>query len=103
MGHAFYTCSGLISVTIGSSVTSIGESVFHGCLSLSSITCLAATAPTVKSGAFGDSDTSYTGFDTHDQGINKLKVPTGATGYDTGYWKDPLQNSSKCGFTIEYI
>lgn len=25
----------------------------------------------------------------------------GSTGYDTGYWLDPLQNASKCGFTLE--
>lgn len=44
-----------------------------------------------------------TSHNTYDQGINKLKVPTGAIGYDTSYWLDPLQNSDKCGFTIEYI
>lgn len=32
-----------------------------------------------------------------------LYVHKGATGYDTGYWKDPLQNADKCGFTLKYI
>jgi hypothetical protein len=29
-------------------------------------------------------------------------VPYEATGYDSGYWLDPLQNASKCGFTLKY-
>ena len=36
------------------------------------------------------------------QGVNMLYVPQGATGYDAGYWLDPLQNATKCGFTISY-
>jgi len=32
-----------------------------------------------------------------------LKVPQGATGYDSEAWLDPLQNADKCGFHIEYI
>ena len=100
---AFQNCRGLTSVTIGSSVTSISSSVFYGCTSISSITCLATKAPTVSSGTFGSSANYYTGRNTYNQGINKLKVPSGATGYNTSYWADPLQNSSKCGFTIEYI
>ena len=101
MSHAFYICSRLTSVTIGSSVTSIGEFVFHGCSSLSSITCLATTAPVVYSSTFGSG--GYAGNNTHDQGVNKLYIPAGATGYDTGAWLDPLQNAEKCGFTIELL
>ena len=26
-----------------------------------------------------------------------------ATGYDDGYWNDPLQEPTKCGFNIQYI
>ena len=61
------------------------------------------SAPIVSSGTFGNSTDSYTGRNTYDQGINKLYVPTGATGYDSGYWADPLQDLTKCGFTLEYI
>ena len=35
---AFYNCSGLTSVTIGNSVTSIGNSAFRDCSGLTSIT-----------------------------------------------------------------
>ena len=35
--YAFYNCSGLTSVTIGNSVTSIGDSAFRGCSGLTSI------------------------------------------------------------------
>ncbi|MBQ5642624.1 MAG: leucine-rich repeat domain-containing protein, partial [Bacteroidaceae bacterium] len=36
--YAFYYCSGLTSVTIGNSVTSIGSSAFRGCSGLTSVT-----------------------------------------------------------------
>lgn len=99
---AFDSCRGLTSVSIGNSVTSIGNWAFDSCSNLSLITCLATIAPTVESSTFGSND-RYAGRNTYNQEINKLKVPQGATGYDTGYWADPLQNSDKCGFTIEYI
>ena len=88
--RAFAGCTGLTNITIPDSVTSIGYYAFRVCSNLISITCLATTAPTVDPYAFGDSDTSYAGRNTYSQGINKLKVPAGATGYDTGTWKDPL-------------
>ena len=99
----FENCSNLTSITIPNSVTSIGTYAFRGCTDLTSIQCLATTAPTVDSGTFGSYDDNYTGRNTYNQGINKLKVPTGATGYDAGAWKDSLQNAEYCGFTIEYI
>ena len=101
--YAFFGFSSLTSIIIPESVTSIGDSVFKSCANLTSITCLATTAPTIESGTFGNSDTNYTGLNTHDQGVNKLYIPAGATGYDTGVWLDPLQNAEKCGFTIELL
>ena len=89
-GWAFDFCGKLTSIEIPDSVTSLGNGTFRTCYSLSSIKCLATTAPTVGLKTFGDSTNYYTGRNTYDQGINKLKVPTGATGYNTGAWADPL-------------
>ena len=102
-GGAFYGCTSLSSIQLPTSLISIGNSAFTNCTSLSSITCNRMSAPTVQKNAFGYLNKSYTGRNTYDQGINKLYVPTGATGYDSSYWADPLQDASKCGFTIEYI
>ena len=103
--YMFSQCSGLTSITIPKGVTSIGSRAFSGCTTLSSITSLITSAPTVQSGhnTFGNFDSNYTGRNTYSTGNNVLKVPQGATGYDTGAWLDPLQSSTKCGFHIEYI
>ena len=101
--RAFLGCSKLKSVTIGNGVTSIGDWEFSECKNLSSITSFRTSAPSVKSYTFGSSSRNYTGQNTYSSGNNVLKVPQGATGYDSSYWLDPLQNSTKCGFHIEYI
>ena len=62
-GEAFYwyyngedwvqsPCTTLTSVTIPNSVTSIGNYAFYGCSSLTSVTCLAETAPSLGSNVF---------------------------------------------------
>lgn len=66
------------------------------------------TAPTLYSNTFhtyvyhsdGTKESVYTGGNTASTGENTLYVPADATGYDTGYWLDPLQNAEKCGFTL---
>ena len=98
----FASCSALTSITIPNSVTSLGNNCFYGCRALTSIYSLRSTAPGLASNPFGASSTTYTGRTTYDQGVNMLYVPQGATGYDAGYWLDPLQNATKCGFTISY-
>ena len=95
---AFYDCRNLTSITIPSSVTSIGGSAFSSCSNLEIMNCLCSSAPTVNNLTFGDSSSNYTGKDV--AGTKTLYVPAGATGYDTGYWLDPLQNAEKCGFTL---
>lgn len=102
-GGAFGGCFGLTSLTIPDGVTSIGNSAFADCSALSSITSLRTSAPTVQSYTFGSSESNYTGRNTYSSGDNVLKVPQGATGYDSGAWLDPLQDATKCGFHIEYI
>ena len=49
---AFELCYHLSSVTIPSGVTSIGSNAFYNCTSLSSITVLATTPPTLGGNAF---------------------------------------------------
>ena len=95
--EAFEDCRGLTSITIPSNVTSIGYSTFSGCFKIETINCLCSSAPTVADSTFG-SASSYVGKDV--TGTKTLYVPAGATGYDTGYWLDPLQNAEKCGFTL---
>ena len=50
--NAFNGCSGLTSITIPNSVTSIGDSAFNNCSGLASVTVEATTPPTLGSGAF---------------------------------------------------
>ena len=58
IGDYAFSRSSLTSVTIGESVTSIGGSAFAYCSKLTSITCKAATPPTLGSYAFHDISTS---------------------------------------------
>ena len=48
---AFYNCSGLISVTIGNGVTSIGEQAFRNCTGLTSVT-IPDSVTSIGGGAF---------------------------------------------------
>ena len=92
----------LRSVTLPYNVSSIGGDAFTGCSNLKTILCYNSQAPSSSSNTFGSSATNYTGLNSSATGENILYVPQGATGYDTGVWLDPLQNSDKCGFTISY-
>ena len=97
-GSAFYKCDNLKSVTIGKGITKIGAAAFENCKNLNIITCKALTAPTVSPNTFGSSTLNYTGCNTLDP--NVLYVPANSTGYEIGYWLDPLCNADKCGFTL---
>lgn len=55
-GNVFASCHGLTEITIPSSVTSIGNSSFFDCGSLTSVTCLPETPPSLGSGVFAISD-----------------------------------------------
>jgi surface protein len=106
MKFMFDDCSSLTSLDLSSfdtsSVTNI-DYMFSGCKNLKTIKLGDMTANTKASKyTFGNSYSSYVGYNSRSTGENKLYVPVGATGYDTGYWLDPLQNTSKCGFTVVY-
>lgn len=100
--YCFDSCANLASITIPASVTSIGDSSFNKCTALTTIYSLRSAAPSISGYPFGSYSSYYTGRNTYNQGVNMLYVPQGATGYDAGQWLDPLQNATKCGFTISY-
>ena len=97
--YMFYNCR-MEEITIPANVASIDSNCFLQCLALKSITCMRATAPSVQANSFGNAESNYTGRDAYNTGENRLYVPSGATGYDSGAWLDPLCNSDKCGFTL---
>ena len=74
------------------------DNLLSGCVAVREIIAPWATAPVVQSNSFGTASSSYTGISSTGQKI--LYVPAGATGYDSSYWLDPLQDASKCGFTL---
>jgi hypothetical protein len=88
----------LHSITIGNGITSIGSRVFLGCNSVDVLTMKAPIAPTLDENPFSGSNKYFMGYNS--RGSNIFYVPSGSTGYDTGYWLDPLQNAAKCGFTL---
>ncbi len=77
MSYKYRACSGLTSVTIGNSVTSIGDRAFDGCSGLTSIHCLGTTPPNIRYDFFSD-DIYRTA---------TLYVPSGSySAYKKYYW-----------------
>ena len=85
--YAFYSCSGLTSVTIGNSVTSIGYNAFLDCSGLTSVTidnsvtsigdgafldCSSLTSPVYNAHVFAFMPTSYSGAYTIPDGIESI-------------------------------
>lgn len=104
-----YACQGCInlkSLDIPSTLTVLNDYAFAGCYNLSSIVDRRLTAQATYTNTFGNTASNnasngYTGYATH--GSNILCTYAAATGYDDGYWNDPLQNTTKCGFNRQYI
>lgn len=91
-GPSFSGCTSLQKVTFGSGLTSVGvstgiikQSIFTGCTSLNSITCLAPTAPTLLT-------KSIQGVENNN---GTLYIPQGS---DYSTWKSILTT-----WTIQYI
>ena len=56
----FRNCSNLISIDIPNSITSIGDQAFYGCSSLSSVTFLGETAPSISNNVFANTPSTKT-------------------------------------------
>lgn len=99
----FMNCPNLETITLPSTLTKMVGAEFRGCSNLKEIKFLSTMPPSYTSATwFGTKEYNYTGRNTYDQGINKLIVPEGSTGYDEGQFLDPLCNPNKCGFTLYY-
>ena len=77
---AFYGCSGLTSIEIPSSVTSIGDYAFYGCTGLTSIICLANYSPKCTSSTFDLVDKTACSLYVPDEALSYYKRADG--------WKD---------------
>lgn len=98
--YAFNECTALETVTIGTGITTIEMANFKNCTKINSFSIKASKAPTVSSDTFKSSSSTYMGAAVPEGTPKILYVPQGATGYDTGVWKDVVQD--QCGFTISY-
>lgn len=107
LGMQVFNCYGdssLESIDLPESLSYIDMFCFITCSNLKNIISRNSIAPELSTlygnHPFGNRQSNYTGRNTYSTGENKLYVPQGATGYDTGDWLDPLQNPDKCGFTL---
>jgi hypothetical protein len=103
--YAFYGCSSLKTLTFTQSEINIPAAsdsyqAFVGCSSLQTIIIPLKNAFLINDNAFGTYEGNWTGYNTSQDGINKLYVPAGATGYDEGAWVNTLLNPNKCSFTL---
>ena len=68
MGNAFYDCNGLTNLTIGAGVTSIGYSAFSGCRGLTSVT--------IPDGVTSIGNSAFSGC----RGLTSVTIPDGVAG-----------------------
>ena len=75
--YAFSGCENLALQALPDSVNQIGNYAFSGCTSLDKIIVEPTTAPTLGTGAFGNTSSGLTFY-----------VPRGGTGYNSGGWEN---------------
>ena len=99
--YAFYYRSNMTSITLPSTLSGIGNNTFAYCTKLSTLRFESTNAPATTGDSFGSAASSYTGRDTYNTGVNKIYLSQlNARGFEEGLWLNPLQNASKCGFSI---
>ena len=74
--YCFYECSGLTSITIPSSVTSLGSDCFYGCRGLTSITIPSSVTSLGKSCFYGCS------------GLTSITIPSSVTSFGNCCFED---------------
>lgn len=101
--YLFYNCTKLRSVVFPDSLKHMGYYMFYNCKLMASLTIPLVEAPSIYGDyTFGSSSASYSmGYTNRAAGTNILRIPAGATGYDTGAWTERVLSTSYCGFTIE--
>lgn len=97
--NAFYRVK-VETIVLGKNVKLIKPNAFNGCSWTKYLYCFAHSTPDVTKEVFGEADYSWIGYNVKSSGQNMLYVPANSIGYESGYWLDPLQNSSKCGFIL---
>ena len=88
-------CSGLTSVTIGNSLTSIGDRAFYECLNLSSLISLATVPPTIGNEAF-----PYPNICTVTVPCGSLEAYTASTCYWSVYFPQRITESSSFELSV---
>ena len=102
---AFLRCSGLTSVTIGNSVTSIGEYAFGWCSGLQDVYCYAENVPSTESNAFYDSNYSKATLHVPAASIDSYKAtaPWSSFGKIVGLPNEYSLTVSSVGYATLYL
>ena len=98
--YVFYNATALEGLVFPTSLTTIDTNVFTLCSALKTLRFKSVTAPSIHKYSFGNSVTNAVGLTSARTGENILYIPTGATGYDSGYWVSNLTSASYSGFTL---
>ena len=80
---AFRGCNGLVSITIGSGVEGIGELAFAECKKLETLTCLAENVPNTSSDAFDKSMIEYSTLVVPESALQAYKTTYPWSGFGT--------------------